>query len=56
MARMISWQVDGMDCEACERRLQTVLGRLEGVTGVAADHSGGQVEVTPVSRTPRSVS
>ncbi len=34
-----------MDCGACERRLQTVLGRLDGVGAVEADHITGRVRV-----------
>ncbi len=45
MGQVVALQVGGMDCGACERRLQTVLGRLDGVAGVAADHATGRVEV-----------
>lgn len=34
-----------MDCGMCERRLCTVLGRLDGVGQVDADHVAGQVAV-----------
>jgi copper chaperone CopZ len=34
-----------MDCGACERRLATVLGRLDGVGRVDADHRTGVVRV-----------
>lgn len=37
--------VAGMDCETCERRLATVLGRLEGVGHVEADHMRGEVRM-----------
>lgn len=45
MGQVVVLQVTGMDCGACERRLQTVLGRLDGVGQVDADHSIGQVRV-----------
>lgn len=38
-------QVEGMDCGACERRLRTVLGRLDGVGHVDADHVTGRVRL-----------
>lgn len=38
-------QVRGMSCSGCEQRLGNVLGRVEGVRGVVADHSTGHVEV-----------
>ncbi|SLJ60898.1 Copper-ion-binding protein [Mycobacteroides abscessus subsp. abscessus] len=46
MGEIVTWQVAGMDCAACERRLETVLGRLDGVGGVHADHATGRVEVS----------
>ncbi len=45
MGQVVVLQVTGMDCAVCERRLQTVLGRLDGVGQVDADHSIGQVRV-----------
>jgi len=45
MGQIMALQVGGMDCGGCERRLQTVLGRLDGVAGVEADHATGRVEV-----------
>ena len=45
MGQIMALQVGGMDCGACERRLQNVLGRLDGVGGVTADHAAGRVEV-----------
>ena len=45
MGQILALQVGGMDCEACERRLHTVLGRLDGVAAVDADHASGRVEV-----------
>lgn len=38
-------QVEGMSCTGCEQRIGTVLGRVEGVREVAADHATGRVEV-----------
>lgn len=45
MSQVMEFRVGGMDCGACERRLGTVLGRLEGVGGVDADHVTGLVQV-----------
>ncbi len=45
MGQIVVLQVEGMDCGACERRLQTVLGRLDGVDAVEADHASGRVRV-----------
>lgn len=45
MGQVVVLAVAGMDCGACERRLQTVLGRMDGVGQVDADHSIGQVRV-----------
>ncbi len=45
MGQVMTWQVEGMDCEMCERRLQTALGRLDGVGQVDADHAAGRVAV-----------
>lgn len=45
MGQVVALQVGGMDCGACERRLQIVLGRLDGVGGVEADHATGRVAV-----------
>ncbi|SFQ72660.1 copper chaperone [Amycolatopsis arida] len=44
---MESWvlQVEGMSCSGCEQRIGTVLRRVEGVSGVVADHTCGRVEV-----------
>jgi len=38
-------QVSGMDCEACEQRIQKALARLEGVRSSVADHRSGEVRV-----------
>ena len=38
-------QVEGMSCGGCEQRLGTVLGRVEGVREVSADHATGRVQV-----------
>jgi copper chaperone CopZ len=45
MGQIVILQVAGMDCGACERRLQAVLGRLDDVGDVAADHATGRVRV-----------
>ena len=45
MGHVMTWRVDGMDCGACERRLRTVLGRLDGVGQVDADHAARRVSV-----------
>lgn len=45
MGQIVALQVQGMDCGACERRLQAVLGRLDGVGQVEADHVTGRVRV-----------
>ncbi len=37
--------VAGMDCTGCEQRIATVLGRLDGVGAVDADHAAGTVVV-----------
>lgn len=44
---MESWvlQVGGMSCTGCAQRIATVARRVEGVSGVVADHSCGRVEV-----------
>ena len=38
MSNVVTLRVEGMDCGACERRLAIVLGRLDGVGHVDADH------------------
>lgn len=38
--------VEDMACRACERKIQEAIGRLEGVSSVAARLRGGRVEVT----------
>ena len=45
MGQIVALQVQGMDCGACERRLQAVLGRLDGVGQIEADHVTGRVRV-----------
>ena len=41
----VQLQVHGMSCAGCEQRIAKVLGRVEGVREVTADHSSGQVQV-----------
>jgi copper chaperone len=49
--------VEGMDCSGCEQRIQRVVGRLEGVQRVTADHQRGQVQVVldPATVAPTEV-
>lgn len=37
--------VSGIHCSGCEQRIATVLGRVEGVRGVKADHQAQTVKV-----------
>lgn len=41
----LSLTVTGMSCSGCEQRIDAVLGRLDGVGRVAADHRNGTVSV-----------
>lgn len=43
--KQVELNVSGMDCTSCEQRVQTSLGRLEGVVRSRADHRSGRVEV-----------
>ena len=43
--QQIELRVSGMSCSACERRIEKVLARVEGVVHGAADHRAGQVRV-----------
>lgn len=46
-------QVSGMNCEACEQRIQKAVTRLEGVRSCTADHKSGEVRVfADASRSP----
>jgi copper chaperone CopZ len=46
MNQAVTLQVEGMDCSACEQRLQRMLGRWDAaVSAVEADHATGQVRV-----------
>ena len=45
MGNVVLLRVAGMDCGACERRIAAVLGRLDGVGQVDADHAAGEVRV-----------
>ncbi|MBR3255331.1 MAG: heavy-metal-associated domain-containing protein [Clostridia bacterium] len=38
--------VKGMMCGGCENRVKNVLGEIEGVKNVTADHTTGKVVVT----------
>lgn len=41
----LSLTVHGMSCTGCEQRIATVLGRLDGVGSVEADHRDGTVRL-----------
>jgi copper ion binding protein len=41
-----TYQVRGMTCGHCEASVREEVGELDGVTGVSADHSTGEVVVT----------
>ncbi len=41
----LSLTVSGMSCTGCEQRIAAVLGRLEGIALVEADHRAGTVVV-----------
>ncbi|GAB3394212.1 heavy-metal-associated domain-containing protein [Amycolatopsis echigonensis] len=54
MSEIVTVRVEGMHCGACEQRLRTVLGRLDGVGHVEADHTTGVVRLRfdPAHTTP----
>ena len=37
--------VTGMDCRACEERVERTVGKLAGVRRVSADHAANRVKV-----------
>ena len=37
--------VTGMDCQACEERVERIVGKLAGVRRVSADHATNRVKV-----------
>lgn len=41
----LSLIVTGMSCAGCEQRISTVLGRLDGVQNVQADHQNGSIRL-----------
>lgn len=43
--KQIVLDVRGMDCTGCERRIETVLSRLDGVHQAQANHQTGEVRV-----------
>lgn len=45
MAEQLVLDVEGMDCGACEQRIDATLGALDGVRSVRADHRTGRVRV-----------
>ena len=44
--RTVRLAVDGMSCSTCERRIEKAVGAIDGVTGVRASSSLGEVRVT----------
>ena len=43
--KQMDLKVTGMDCSACEQRIQSTLFQLEGVVRSSADHVSGDVTV-----------
>ena len=43
--KRVEMAVSGMSCAGCEQRIAAVLGRLDGVADVEADHQAGTVAV-----------
>ncbi|MEW6152746.1 MAG: heavy-metal-associated domain-containing protein [Actinomycetota bacterium] len=41
----LSLTVTGMNCTGCEQRISSVLGRLDGVQSVQADHQSGVIRL-----------
>ncbi|MEW6564443.1 MAG: sulfite exporter TauE/SafE family protein [Spirochaetota bacterium] len=41
----ITLYVDGMSCQACEKKIETIVSALEGVTSVQAQLRGGRVTI-----------
>ncbi len=41
----LSLEVSGMSCTGCEQRISALLGRLDGIGTVEADHRAGVVVV-----------
>jgi Cd2+/Zn2+-exporting ATPase len=48
-ATAFTLRVEGMDCGGCERKVESALGRLEGIEAVAASSMTGSVTVHPHS-------
>ncbi|MCL7930380.1 heavy metal translocating P-type ATPase [Halomonas llamarensis] len=42
---VLTLQVEGMDCGGCERKVESALGRLDGIEGVAASSVTGSVRI-----------
>ena len=40
-----TFAVEGMSCGGCENTVETVLGRLDGISSVAADHEADTVTI-----------
>ena len=43
MSETVTLRVTGMSCTGCEQRIGKLLGRLDGVGQVSADHRSGEV-------------
>lgn len=43
--KKITLQVNGMMCTGCENRIKNVVGNIDGVKSVIADHTTGKVTV-----------
>lgn len=41
----IKIKVEGMACGGCEKSVEAALGKLKGVTSVAADHAAKNVDI-----------
>ena len=50
MGQVVVLQVTGMDCAVCERRLQTVLGRLDGVGQVRVRFDAARTDAAALTR------
>lgn len=40
------FEVEGMKCEGCEKKIQDALEAIAGVTSATADHNARTVEIT----------
>ncbi|TDB04258.1 heavy metal translocating P-type ATPase [Halomonas marinisediminis] len=46
----LTLRVEGMDCGGCERKVESALGRLEGIEQVQASSVTGSVKIVPASQ------